>query len=431
MDGDLNPLVSTPKAEAADAVARQPSGPPRPAARPVKTTLWLAIVGALLVLVLGGLYGFNRFRSHAIATFFAHNKPPPSEISAATATTEAVPRFAEGIGSLAAVQQVTVSPQVSGLVTKIFFTAGEHVTAGQTLVQLDDGPDRGDLANYQAQARLAAISLQRSQLLAQRQAGPQQTVDQNRAQLDQMNAEIDKTQAIIAQKLIRAPFAGRLGLRQVNLGQYLSAGAPIVTLTNLATLYVNFTLPSTMRPQIALGQDVNVKSDAFAGRVFHAKITAIEPQISADTRMMQIQATMPNPDEALLPGMFLTAEVVLPKQPPEIVLPATAVDYTLYGDAVYVIRAAGKDAAGKDAAGKDAAGENAAGENATGTPILRAYRQPVTTGAQWDGKVAILTGLKAGERVVAAGQLKIQQSGAEVAISKVPPPPPPAQPTLH
>jgi membrane fusion protein, multidrug efflux system len=191
----------------------------------------------------------------------------------------------------------------------------------------------------------------------------------------------------------------------------LSAGAPIATLTNLATLYVNFTLPSTMRSEIAVGRAVEVKSDAFPGRLFPAAITAIEPQISADTRMIQLQATMANPEEILLPGMFVTADVALPKQPDEVVLPTTAVDYTLYGDAVYLIRPAGKDAKGR--------------------PILKAWRTPVKTGAEWAGKVAILDGVKARDRVVAAGQLKIQQNGAEVAISNIPPPPPPAHPTLH
>jgi membrane fusion protein, multidrug efflux system len=409
MDGELDPVLSA-DSETAHAVARVPARP-RPATMAPRTARWLITVGALLLLVLGGLYEFNRMRSQGIANFFAHNKPPPAEITAVTATLAAAPRFAEGIGSLVATQQVTVSPQVGGLVTKIFFTAGDRVNAAAPMVQLDDSPDQADLANYQAQVRYAQVTLERNAALVKNHFVSQDTVDQNQSQLDEARAEIAKTKAIIAQKLIRAPFAGRLGLRQVDLGQYLSAGAPIATLTNLAKLYVNFTLPSTMRPEIKIGQEVNVKSDAFPGRVFRARVTAIEPQISADTRMMQVQATMANPDEALLPGMFVTADVVLPKQPDEVVLPATAVDYTLYGDAVYVIRAEGR--------------------NAQGRPVLRAYRQPVKTGAQWDGNVAILDGLKSGDRVVAAGQLKITQSGAEVAISSVPLPPPPAQPTLH
>ena len=186
--------------------------------------------------------------------------------------------------------------------------------------------------------------MQRSSQLAKRQFEARETVDQKQSQLDQARAKIIKTEALIAQKLIRAPFSGQLGTRQIEVGQYLTPGARIVTLTDLSTLYVNFTLPSQMRSQISVGQRVNVTADAFPGRNFSAEITTIEPQISADTRTMTVQATMPNPDNALLPGMFVNAAVVLPPQPDVMVLPETAVDYTLYGDSVYVIREDGKDA---------------------------------------------------------------------------------------
>jgi multidrug efflux system membrane fusion protein len=219
-----------------------------------------------------------------------------------------------------------------------------------------------------------------------------------------------KTEAIIAQKLILAPFSGRLGVRQIELGRYLTAGAPVVTLTDLSTLYINFTLASHLRPEIAVGQQVSVTADAFPGRVFNAKVTTIEPQVSPDTRTMQVQATMNNPDGALLPGMFVNAAVVLPPQPNTMVVPETAVEYTLYGDSVFVIKNAGKDAAGH--------------------AILRAVRTPVKTGARWDSKVAILEGLKPGERVVTAGQVKLQ-NGIEVAVTGSPPPQPPQHPTLN
>jgi membrane fusion protein, multidrug efflux system len=378
---------------------------PRP-----KTVRWLVIVSLLLVVVLGGLYEFNRFRSQAIASFFAHNKPPPAQISAVVAKIQSVPRFAPGIGSITAVHQVTVNPEVGGRVTKIFFEPGQKVKAGDPLVQLNDAPDQGDLANYQAQAKLAEINLARSKLLIKRQFTPQETVDQNQSQLEQMEALIQKTDAVIAQKLIRAPFSGQLGIRQIDLGQYLNPGAPIVTLTDLSMLYVNFTLPSQIRPQISVGQQVNVTSDAFPNRKFEAKITTIEPQLSPDTRTIEVQATMPNPDDALLPGMFVDAAVVLPPQPDTIVVPETAVEYTLYGDSVYVIDADGKDA--------------------KGNPILKAMRTPVKTGARWDDKVAILRGLKPGEQIVAAGQVKLQ-NGAQVAITGSPPPQPPKHPTLN
>src|SRR5262245_11698514 len=319
----------------------------RSAPRPAKMVRWLVIVALLVVLVLGGLYGFNRFREQAIASYFANNKPPPAQISAVEVKIEPVPRFATGIGSVAAVHQVTINPEVGGRVTKIFFEAGAEVKAGDPLVQLNDAPERGDLANYEAQARWAESTLQRSSELAKNQYEARETVDQKRSQLDQAKAQISKTQALIAQKQIRAPFAGKLGVRQIEVGQYLTPGAPIVTLTDLSTLYVNFTLPGRQRPETRVGQQVEVRSDAFPGRVFDAQITTIEPQISPETRTLQVQATMQNPDDALLPGMFVDAKVVLPPQPDMLVLPATAVEYTLYGDSVYVIREEGKDANGE------------------------------------------------------------------------------------
>jgi membrane fusion protein, multidrug efflux system len=372
------------------------------------TVRWFVIVALLLTLVLGGLYGFNRFREQAVAAYFANNKPPPAQISAVKVTTEAVPRFASGVGSLTAIHQVTINPEVGGRVTKILFEPGAKVKAGDPLVQLNDAPERGDLANYEAQARWAETTLQRSSALAQHQYEARETVDQKQSQLDQARAQIIKTEAVIEQKLIRAPFAGQLGMRQVDVGQYLTPGAPIVSLTDLSMLYVNFTLPSRMRPQISVGQQVNVTADAYPGRVFTAQITTIEPQVSADTRTMTVQATMPNPDNALLPGMFVNAAVVLPPQSDVVVLPETAVDYTLYGDSVYVIREEGK--------------------NEKGGPILKAFRTAVKTGARWDGKVAIVEGLQPGLRVAAAGQIKLQD-GAQVVITGSPPPQPPARPT--
>jgi multidrug efflux system membrane fusion protein len=380
----------------------------RAAAPRPKLVRWFAIVGLLLVVLLGGIYGFNRFRTQAIANFFAHNKPAPAQISAVPVAVQVLPRSAPGVGSLAAVHQVTINPEVAGRVTQIFFKPGATVKAGDPLVQLNDAPDRGDLASFEAQARLAQISLQRSQSLRRSDFASQETVDQNQSQLAQMNAMIQKTEAIIAQKLIRAPFSGRLGVRQIDLGQYLTAGAAVVTLTDLSTLYVNFTLASSLRSEISVGQQVEVTADAFPGRVFKATVTTIEPQISPDTRTMAIQATMSNPDDVLLPGMFINAAVVLPPRPDTMVVPETAVEFTLYGDSVYVIKDDGKDASGH--------------------PVLRAVRTPVKTGMRWDGKVAILSGLKAGEQVVAAGQVKLQ-NGAQVAVTGAPPPQPPQHPT--
>jgi membrane fusion protein, multidrug efflux system len=409
MDGDQLAEVGvepiTPEAVARERAGGGHASIPRP-----KLVRWFLIVGFVLVVLLGGLYEFNRFRTQAIASFFAHNKPPPVQISAVEVAVQNLPRFAPGIGSLAAVHQVTINPEVAGRVTGIFFEPGTRVKAGDPLVQLNDAPDRGDLANYEAQAHLAQISLQRSQALRRSNFASQETVDQNQSQLEQAQAGILKTQAIIAQKLIRAPFSGELGVRKIDLGQYLTAGASIVTLTDLSILYVNFTLPSHMRSEIRVGQQVDVTADAFPGHVFKARVTTIEPQVSPDTRTLEIQSTMKNPDNALLPGMFVNAAVVLPPRPNTTVVPETAVEYTLYGDSVYVIRVDGQDA--------------------NRHPVLRAVRKAVTTGMRWDGKVAILNGLKPGERVAAAGQIKLQ-NGAQVAVTGSPAPQPPRHPSLN
>lgn len=407
MDGELEALTAP---GGAVEVGRGRDDIARPVAARPKTVRWFIVVGLLLAVVLGLGYGFKWYRDKAIANFFANNKPPPVQIAAVTAASEAVPRFAKGIGSLAAVHQVTITPEIGGRVTAVQFTAGAWVKEGDPLVQINDAPERGDLANYEAQARLATVELQRSQALAQRQYGSLEQVDKDQMTLNQAQAGIIKTQAIIAQKQIRAPFKGRLGIRQVEVGQYVNPGAPIVTLTDLKHLYVNFTLPSTMRAEIELGQDVEITVDSFPGRKFTAQITTIEPQIKSDTRTIAVQAALPNPDEALLPGMFVSAAVVLPAQADQVVLPETAVDYTLYGDSAYVIREEGQDGSGK--------------------PVLKAYREPVKTGARWDGKVAVLSGVNSGDKVIAAGQVKLQ-NGSQVIVTGNPPPQPPANPTLQ
>jgi multidrug efflux system membrane fusion protein len=201
---------------------------------------------------------------------------------------------------------------------------------------------------------------------------------------------------VIAQKLIRAPFTGQLGIRQVEVGQYLNAGSTIVTLTDLDTLYVNFTLPEQTRSQLSIGQPVQIRADAFPGRAFEARLTTVEPQVTAETRTIKLQATLNNPDHLLLPGMFANLAVVLPVEPNVVTVPETAIDYSLYGDAVFVIHEDGRDDAGK--------------------PILKVTRTFVKIGERFDNRVAILSGLKPGERVAASGQLKLS-TGTQVVLN--------------
>lgn len=332
-----------------------------------------------------GLVGFNTFRAHMMNQIFATMKPPPETIEATTAETATVPQGLTAIGTLQAVHQVTVAPEIGGRVVDILFKAGAQVHARDPLVQLNDGPEQGDLANYQAQAQNAQVNLARSQKLVGRQFETQVNVDLNRAQLGEADGLIAKTQAQIAQKLIRAPFDGQLGIRQIDLGQYLSPGSAIVTLTDLDTLYLNFSLPEQNLSQLSLGQTVDIAVDAYPGQIFKAVLTTIEPQISIDTRAISLQATLANPQHLLQPGMSANATVELPPLKDQVVVPETAVDFSLYGDAVFTVLH-----------GDDG-----------GKPVLKVRRDYVKTGPRFDGKVVILDGVAAGAVVAKSGQLKL------------------------
>jgi membrane fusion protein, multidrug efflux system len=381
----------------------------KPPLRPVRMTRWFIIVGVLLAVLAGGLVGFNAFRTRMITQFFANNKPPPASVTVAEVKTEVIPNLLTAVGDLAAVHQVNVTSDVSGRITDIMFTAGSTVNAGSPLVQLFDGPEQGDLASFKAQATGAQLALDRAKQLAARQFGPQSTADAAQATYDQANAGIARTQAIISQKLVRAPFDGELGVRHVEVGQFLTAGTQIVSLTDLSELYANFTVTEKGSANLKVGQTVRIAVDAYPGRAFEGKITAIEPQIATDTRNIRVQATIANPDHILKPGMFATTTVVLPDKPAVVTVPETAVDYTLYGDSVFLIT---------EKKGDD------------GKTSLTAVRTFVRAGNRIDGRAEILSGLKAGDRVVAVGQLKLQ-SGAAVAISADGPPPVPASPPRY
>jgi multidrug efflux system membrane fusion protein len=375
----------------------------KPHKRPARMVRWFIIVGLLLALLVGGLVWFNGFRAQMIKQFLS-NKPPPATVSVAEAISEVIPNLLTAVGDLAAVHQVNVTSDVSGRITDIMFTAGSTVKAGSPLVQLFDGPEQADLASFKAQATVAQLSLDRAKQLAARQFGPQATVDQAQAAFDQAQAGIARTEAVISQKLVRAPFDGELGVRKVEIGQYLTAGSQIVSLTDLSELYANFTVTEKDSGNLKVGQIVRIAVDAYPGRTFEGKITTIEPQIATDTRNIRVQATIANPDRILKPGMFVTTTVVLPEKPAVITVPETAVDYTLYGDSVFLITEKKED------------------DGKTSLTVVRTF---VRTGNRVNGRAEILSGLKPGDRVVAVGQLKLQ-SGAAVAISTDAAPPIPA-----
>jgi len=391
---DNNSKTETPFGHPAG--AHDPSTAPPAARRPVtRRGLVVRLILTALVLALLGaaLYGFNTFRSKAISDFFANNKPPPIPVALAEATVQSIPKYLTAIGTLAASRQVTVAPEVAGRVTQISFESGARVKAGDPLVQLNDATEQADLLAQRAQARLAELNLERARDLRRSQAGPQTTVDQYQAELDEIMANQKRTQALIGQKLIKAPFDGDLGIRQINVGDYLNPGATIVTLTDLSRLYVNFSLPEQTLSRLTVGQKVLVNTDAFPGRDFEATIGTIEPQISAETRAIKVQATLDNREQLLRPGMFANVRVVLPPQPDTLTVPETAVDYTVYGDSVYVAR-------------------NEKAED--GSDRLVVQRTPVKVGDRLPNRVEIRNGLNPGDRVVVSGQLKLSNGAAVV-----------------
>lgn len=359
-----------------------------------RTTFWMIVMTVILVLVLGGFYGFEKIRQKAIADYFAANQAPPTVVAAVKAVQEPVPRHLDGIGTIAAVDQVVISPQVSGRVLKILFESGTTVKAGDPIIQLDDATERADLANFQAQAKLAQVNLQRATSLAKEKYGPQSNVDQQQSNLDVARAGIAKSQSLIDQKLIRAPFDGTLGIRQVDVGQYVNPGAAMVTLTDLDHLYADFTLPENTRGSLKPGLPVGILGDAFPDKKFDAELAVIEPRIDPLTRAIKIRASLANPERLLQPGMFVHARVVLPPESEAIILPETAIDYTAYGESVFVIQENGKD--------KD------------GNTAYKAVQTFVDVSVRYDGKAAITKGLKAGDLVVDGGQIRVQNGAAVV-----------------
>ena len=333
-----------------------------------------------------GLYLFAGLKSAGIKSYFASHRPPPAPVEVAVAKRSGVPQSLAAIGTLTADQQVNVTTQIAGQVREIYFVSGQRVKKGDKLVQLDDAPERADLANYQAQAQLAEANLDRTMTLLKSDFAARQTMDQNRSVLDQAKAQIQKTQALIGQKLIQAPFDGVLGIRQINLGQYINPGTNIVGLIDLGTLNADFRLPEQTASKLTINQEVDIAIDAVPGKTFKAKITAIEPRVSETTRTLSIRATLANPGETLRPGMFADVSVVLPPKEDAITIPVTALDATLYGSSVLVLEPQGNPS----------------------DKVFKLRREPVAPGLYFGNQVEIAKGLNGGETVVASGQTKLQ-----------------------
>ncbi|MDH1629552.1 efflux RND transporter periplasmic adaptor subunit [Pseudomonas mosselii] len=314
---------------------------------------------------------------------------PAIKVAVAAVSQGPLPNLLTGIGELEATRQVMVTTEAGGLITAIAFTPGQKVHAGQTLVQLNDAPERGELLRLQAQADNARSRLERSRRLVTEQAATQEQLDQAKADYLQVLGDIERTKALIAQKRIKAPFDGVLGVRKVNLGEFIQAGTALVSLTDANTLFANVNLPERTLADLKSGQDMQLRVDAYPGRQFHGKVSTIEPRIDPGTRTLMVQATVPNPDNSLAAGMYVNAEVSLPSSAKVLSVPETAISYNTYGDFVYVVEGADNQASVRLA--------------------------QVKTGQRVAGRVELLEGVNASDRVVTSGQLRLS-NGAKVEI---------------
>ncbi len=354
--------------------------------------IMLILVGA----VLGGLFGFKTFVNGKIQEAMAGMANMPQTVSATKAVTSDWQPRIDAVGSLRAVRGAELSLEVPGVVETISFQSGDEVKAGQVLLTLRKEDEEARLQSLEATASLAQITYDRDVKQLKAQAISQAIVDNDEANLRNAKAQVAVQKAILDKKTLRAPFDGKLGLRQVDLGQFLPAGTEIATLQSLDPIFVDFLLPQQAVAQILVGEKVRAKVDAFPGRTFEGKITAINPKIDTGSRNVQVRATVSNADQKLLPGMFATVELDTGGAQRLVTLPQTAVSYNPYGSLVYIV--------------------DEKGQGPDGKPQLTARQVFVTTGATRGDQVAILKGVAEGDTVVTSGQIKLR-NGVPIVVN--------------
>lgn len=348
-----------------------------------------------LVVVFGGLVLFNIVRKLMTEEMMSHFQPPPMVISADYAKLELWQPFVSSVGTLQAVNGVAVTTESPGIITAINFQSGQFVKQGQLLIRIDDSVERADLENNQAQLKLAQLNYNRQKDLVRQKAAPQSALDEAQANLIKAQAAVDRSQALINQKNIVAPFDGKLGIRLVNLGQFVSAGTQFVSLQSLNPLYANFSLPEQYLKSVYVNQPVVLQINAYPNQTFSGQITAINSTSTVTTHNIDIQATIPNDHGYLYPGLFTNIKVIFPTKQQVITVPQTSISSSLFGDSIFIIKEEGKDKNNK--------------------PVLKVNREYVVTGEQRGDRVAITQGIKAGNRVVTSGQLKLND-GTRVVI---------------
>jgi membrane fusion protein (multidrug efflux system) len=363
------------------------------------------IAGGIVVLIVGGLVGikFGQMSMLMKAGKVAEKLgPPPESVSTTTVKEDVWEETLSAVGSVVAAKGVALSSEVPGVVNAIRFESGAQVKAGQVLLELDSSVERAQLASAIARRELATLNTGRSRQLAKQSAIPRSQLDGDEAQLKTSRADLSALQAQIERKTIRAPFSGRLGIRAVNLGQYLNPGTQVTTLESLDVVYVDFTLPQQDVNDVAPRTPVRVSLSGDKKAVFEGTISAVDPAIDATTRSVRLRASIPNRQELLRPGMFVSVSVVKPQKVNVLAAPATAVLHASYGDSVFVVEDR-KDPSGQVVQGSD------------GKPAKVARQQFVRIGAARGDYIAITDGVKQGQELVSMGAFKLR-NGVGIAI---------------
>ena len=357
-----------------------------------RMVLMLVIAGVIF----GGIFGFQAFKSRMIKKYLSSQGVPPQTVSTTKAAFQAWQPELSAVGTLRAMRGADLAPEVSGVISAIHFRSGEEVKAGAPLVQLNAAADIAQLESLKAAAKLAAVNYERDLGQLKVQAVSQATVDADAANLKVANARVAEQQALVDKKNIRAPFPGRLGIRAVDVGQYVAPGTKLVTLQSLDPVYVDFSVPQSALADVRTGLKVSATTSALPGERFEGTIKAIDAKIDPATRNVLVRASLGNPKHHLLPGMFVSVTVDTGGTERRLTLPQTAITFNPYGNTVFVVEEKGKQPDGK--------------------PKLVAAQRFVTTGATRGDQIAVLSGVKEGETVVTAGQLKLR-NGVPVIIN--------------
>jgi membrane fusion protein (multidrug efflux system) len=370
------------------------------AMEPLPRRMTIMLCGVFLLL--GLIFGFNQLKTFLIKNFIAGMGLPPATVSTMViATSEWQPKLTS-VGNVRAFRGVELSTEVGGLVATVPVKSGQDVKEGDLLIKLNDASDVAQLNSLKALADLAKVINERDRQQLAIQAISKNVFDTSAADAKSKQAQVEQQTALVAKKNLKAPFSGRVGIVAINPGQYVNSGDKLLTLQTLDPIFVDFNLPQNNAEQIQVGQVVEVTTDAFKDASFTGKITAVSPKVDTNTRNIQVEAQLANPDKKILPGMFANVNIKLGDQVKLLTLPQTAVTYNPYGSTVFLAKPTGK----KDKQGKDA---------------LEAQQVFVTTGATRGDQVAILKGIDEGATVVTSGQLKLKNGTPLIINNKVQP----------